>query len=1061
MANKYFPFLVLTIVGMHLLFLSGCFLDVPTPHPEEGENVTEGEIDNPEIPPEEGIPSEGESVPSNDEGEIGAEEGEIQNEEGEMGNVDEGEGEGPTQTEGEPTLVSEGEQTTTNEGENDVREGESVGTEGETNVSEGEGESTPATPRYISADVSYSRSENTPDVLDGAPTDAEGGDNEEAERELVEPDIIHRVGNYVYILNQYRGLMIIDLATHALLAQAPTYGHPRDLYLAEGRAYVLVSYAREIYYSEQGFQVAYGSRLYVLNVEDPTEILLEGSFSFEGDLVDSRRVGDVLYVVCSNYTWYKSEPATGQIDPETKSYGNTWASSINIADPEAIYLVDQVNFSGYGNLIQATPQAIFCVSNDYSRNAALITYVDIADPNGDIKVRGSAEAPGQMADRFKMNAWNGVLRTVTNTWFPQRETYITTFDLTSPDHLTILGQTSVENASGETLFATRFDGPRAYIVTYLVVDPLFVIDLSDPANPKVAGELKVPGWSTYIEPKGDRLIALGVDDQGGRRVMVSLFDVSQPESPALLKSASFGEGWSWSSAYSDVKAFTVYDNLIAVPFSGWNYGSGGYDRLQFIEYDQDTLYVRGYVDLQGSALRSFGHGPYFYALTQEQLAVIDVSNMDSPEVIDRIILAENVVDVIPLSNGWVVDVICRYDSNDMLLRARSTEASGADLILPASSFVDSVAFGNTVALVFSAYEYQSVYRSFYQVFLLDFSNPQTPTQTAKWEVNLEPWYGSRWWGPYYDVGIAPAGVPSNKYLRYPSLGSQDNPVMRAGDSLVLRGYGQKFDLVFGDIEPWQGLAIIDLTTSDSIVYVGLGYNTLVSINAANDSIYITTKTPEGTDAQNRVICAYYLSLFDPTTLHMNQAVNVPGIFLHRVSETGCLLFQDYQYIEGTTSVTCLQSGFMIGNSFLLADTFYTPFYMLDSIQADNEYIVYLNNRYYYPWLYDGGVVPEGGGKDNRIEAGTTLFGLYVSREGLFLSLDNLPMGNGWIRLLGVSKGQAFISVEGAAVAQCDFSVSPPQVATLQPTMGWTDKIRFSTTHAYVPMGYSGVLEMIF
>ena len=84
----------------------------------------------------------------------------------------------------------------------------------------------------------------------------------------------------------------------------------------------------------------------------------------------------------------------------------------------------------------------------------------------------------------------------------------------------------------------------------------------------------MPGWSTHIEPQGDRLIALGVDDTDGRRVSVSLFDVTDPANPGLIDRESFGEDWAWSSAYDDVKAFTVLEDTLIVPFSGYSSESG-------------------------------------------------------------------------------------------------------------------------------------------------------------------------------------------------------------------------------------------------------------------------------------------------------------------------------------------------------------------------------------------------------------------------------------------------------------------------------------------------------
>src|SRR5690606_21163805 len=145
-------------------------------------------------------------------------------------------------------------------------------------------------------------------------------------------------------------------------------------------------------------------------------------------------------------------------------------------------------------------------------------FVDISDPSGAITPRGSVLIAGQVADRFKMDAFEGHLRVVSRTWNGgQSEVLVSTVALDTPDALSVLAQTEFETARGDQLFATRFDGDRAYVVTYFVVDPLYVVDLSDPSNPRIEGELEVPGWSTHIEPRGDFLIALGVDDQVGRR----------------------------------------------------------------------------------------------------------------------------------------------------------------------------------------------------------------------------------------------------------------------------------------------------------------------------------------------------------------------------------------------------------------------------------------------------------------------------------------------------------------------------------------------------------------
>ena len=428
---------------------------------------------------------------------------------------------------------------------------------------------------------------------------------------MVEPDVIRQTGNLLYVLNQYRGLTIVDLDTQTLLAQAPTYGYPRDLYVVDNLAYVLTGYATEFTANGDTVEVEVGSRIFVVDVTDPAEAEVISSFELEGDFQDSRLVGDVLYAVSATFTWeygvledsaVAGAAAKGWSKEQTSS---SWVTSVNIADPDNIAVVDTLSFAGYGDVIQATNFAIFSAGHDWQSDETTITYVDIADPAGAIAVRGSVAVKGDVADRFKMDAYDGVLRVVSGTNWQDRDVYVTTIDLADPDKLAVLGETMLEDAAGETLFATRFDGPRAYIVTFFVVDPLFVVDLSDAANPVVAGALEVPGWSTHIEPQGDRLVALGVDDtEGARRVCVSLFDVADPADPGLIDRESFGEGWAWSDAYGDVDAFTVLDDMLIVPFSGWS-ENGGYERLQFVAYTGRYARVAGQCGRRGQRAALF------------------------------------------------------------------------------------------------------------------------------------------------------------------------------------------------------------------------------------------------------------------------------------------------------------------------------------------------------------------------------------------------------------------------------------------------------------------------
>ncbi len=974
----------------------------------------------------------------------------------------EGEGEitveGEDAPEGEPCLEGEirveGEQPI----EGEPREGEPM--EGETRA-----------PEFLSASPENNyRWDELPEYVpegEGIAVDDEEGDT----RELVEPDVIRRDGNLLYILNQYRGLSIVDLDTETLLSQTPTVGYPRDLYLLGDQAYVLVSYAQDVTFEENKFRVQYGSKLYLFNIADPANVVQETVFNFEGDLIDSRLVGDIVYAVCSHYSWYDIGVAEMVIDTAKaqKSYGTTWAVSVDTADPGNIHIADTVEFDGYGNLIQATNFAIFSVTQDYESNTSFITYVDISDARGDIVVRATVPAPGQMADRFKMDAWNGVLRVITNTWRQNRNTYITTFDLTNPDTMVQLGQTTLESASGETTYATRFDGPKAYIVTYLTKDPLFIVNLADPANPQVLGELEIPGWSTHIEPRGDRLIALGVDDQNGQRVMVSLFDVSNPAAPVRLDYESFGEGWSWSSAYNDVKAFSVFDNVILVPFSGWNTGNGGYDRLQFISYSRDALETRGFVDLQGSALRSLAYADLYYAVTQEQLAVIDAADLAAPSVVNTVSLAENVTDMAPLPNGWVVEVSSRYNYGDTRLCAMNRAGeTGGSLALPVQKVMASLVWNNAVVIVSSVYEYEPEYKAYYLVFLVDFDDPVNPVITRKWIADIQPWYGGRWWGPYWYGGGMLVDKSAKPMVYYPYYGSEGTTAALAGKYLVLRGYGSKFPNLLGDIVPWEGLAVIDLESEAEPAYVGLGYETIKAVDTAEDLIYITTSESQGFDDQQRSVCAYYLRRLNPSTLEISEAINVPGVFLHRIRNNATLVLKDIQYAADGREVMLLRSGFLQENAFILTDSFQLPF-AYGTIEADKNFIGYLGYAYdviHYEDVYEPPVSESD--ETERIAPvdppvfaqGYTLGAVSLSGAGAFTAVGQLDLGQDVSSsLLGVKNEQAFLSVSGTAVAQMDFTGSPPALLSLSSVMGYPGSIRFDLDTVYVPLGYSGVLVL--
>ena len=175
----------------------------------------------------------------------------------------------------------------------------------------------------------------------------------------------------------------------------------------------------------------------------------------------------------------------------------------------------------------------------------------------------------------------------------------------------------------EQLNATRFDGDRAYVVIFHVqyrLDPLWLVDLSDPAHPAITGQLEVPGWSTFLQPLGNRLLALGIETN---RTTVSLFDVADPAHPGLLSRVPVGTGWSWTEANWDEHAFGVFPdaNLILVPFQSWT-GTQSVQQVQLVDLFADSLAARGVIEHQFQPRRATIYGDRILSVSgQEQLSV--------------------------------------------------------------------------------------------------------------------------------------------------------------------------------------------------------------------------------------------------------------------------------------------------------------------------------------------------------------------------------------------------------------------------------------------------------
>lgn len=281
------------------------------------------------------------------------------------------------------------------------------------------------------------------------------------------------------------------------------------------------------------------------------------------------------------------------------------------------------------------------------------TYIyKIKADNGNLSLTASASVSGRVLNQFSMDEYQGYFRLATT-----RDQISSRFEnLNTPaiNNLYILdGEMkvvgSLENlASGEHVYSARFLGDKAFVVTYERTDPLMAIDLKDPNNPKVAAELKIPGFSSYLHSYSDKyLIGLGTDteDQGEAGVKMggiklSLFDISDLTNPQEVDTYITGEAGSYSVASQNHKAFlfSADKNLLVLPvqLTKKNYQTDFSGALVF-SIDEAKFNLRD--KLSGTNVqRTLYVGDNLYTLSPQLISsykISDLSNLNSLKLPER------------------------------------------------------------------------------------------------------------------------------------------------------------------------------------------------------------------------------------------------------------------------------------------------------------------------------------------------------------------------------------------------------------------------------------------
>lgn len=482
-----------------------------------------------------------------------------------------------------------------------------------------------------------------------------------------EGDIMKTDGKYIYrILSSENRLVITDISGEEPVDVADFCPDGikaedilKELYVADNRL-VLLAQRRDTSLTGEvsdpvtnlaqadvyDFDTDQETVMVTFDISDPAAPVEMGTYRQDGYYRTSRRIGDIVYLFTEQYN-LNSETPLPEIQGEEVSCSDVYLgeacdtamvmSSVDLSDPEQ--KKDDLMLLDSGAQIYVGNSAAYVYKDGYREGS----YTDIAAftlKNGIIIPVNAHSVPGQVMDTFAVSEKEGFLRVLTTDWNWENDGDPVNALYVLDENMELCG--SLKGiAPGEQIYSARFLGDMGYFVTYRNMDPLFSVDLSDPENPKLVGELSVTGFSDYLHVwDADHLLGIGYEtdpDTGDiQGLKLSMFNISDPtqvyeEGKCVLKDVDS------SPALYDYKSVLVSKDKNVIGLMLVSYDGREKDVYTIFSYENGTFSPRQEAELANGgqsqmlwdyicqSCRSLYVGNRVYVMDGPDLIVLDIT----------------------------------------------------------------------------------------------------------------------------------------------------------------------------------------------------------------------------------------------------------------------------------------------------------------------------------------------------------------------------------------------------------------------------------------------------